>query len=196
MNRKLLVKRAGLSALLCLMSVAAFAQKTKTVGFGQTTVKLSSTFTSALKSLDVTLGVVAPTGVYDGAALFPITGGAIDLDTALGNIVHSGGLTLEAGGTQVRLQNFIIDTTGSAPVITGLVVIDNQLVGRVPLFDLALPSGVKLPLGLEAGFILQLNGVGVTLSADAAAALNKVYSVSAFAAGLDIGTADVFAIVN
>jgi hypothetical protein len=81
-------------------------------------------------------------------------------------------------------------------VLTGLVVVSDQLVGRVPLFNLALPSGFALPLKAEGGFILQLKGVGVTLTSQAAGALNGVYHVSAFAAGLDIGTADVFAIVS
>jgi hypothetical protein len=191
-----LARKTGILAALCLMSVAAFAQQTKTVDFGQTSVALSSTLTSALQSLNVSLGTVSPTHVFGGTATFPVTGGAIDLDTALANILHSGGLTLEAGNTQVRLQSFNIDTTGATPVLTGLVVVNNQLVGRLPLFNLTLPSGITLPLQLEAGFILQLKGVGVTLTPQAAAALNKVFSVKAFTGGLDIGTASVFAIVS
>jgi len=41
-----------------------------------------------------------------------------------------------------------------------------------------------------------LSGVGVTLDPGAAAALNGVYSITAFAGGLDIGTAEVVAIVT
>lgn len=149
-----------------------------------------------MTSLGVTAGTVAPTRILDGSATFPVTGGAIDLDTAAGNTLHSGGLTLEAGGTEVRLQSFIIDTTGASPVITGLVVVNNKLVGRLTLFDLQLPAGFTLPLKPERGIFLRLEGVGVTLEAQAAAALNSVYSVTAFQGGLDIGTASVFATVT
>jgi hypothetical protein len=196
MTLKTLTRKLGLLAVLGLTSAAALAQQTKTVDFGQTTVQLSSTFTNALQSLQVSLGTVSPTHVYFGTASFPVTGGALDLDTAAGNILHSGGLTLEAGGIEVSLQSFIIDTTGSKPVLTGLVAVNNKLLGRLPLFNLALPPGVTLPLQLQGGFILQLDNVGVTLSPQAAAALNAVYSIKAFKAGLDIGTANVFAIVT
>ena len=52
---------------------------------------------------DVSVGRVFSTEIEDGAVTFPVTGGAIDLDTASGNILHSGGLTLKAGNTQVRV---------------------------------------------------------------------------------------------
>jgi hypothetical protein len=92
----------------------------------------------------------------------------------------------------VKLQSFIIDTTGSTPVITGLVSADGELLGRLTLFDLALPSNLKVPIKLDYGFLV-LNGVGVTLDAGAAKALNSVFKVSAFTGGLNIGSAQVIA---
>jgi hypothetical protein len=183
------------------MSTAAWAQNTKNVAGGVTSVKLSSTFTEALESLNVKAGTVAPTRIFDGTATFPITGGAIDLDTAAGNILHSGGLTLEAGGTEVRLESFNIDTTSTtagAPVLTGLVVVNNKLAGRLPLFHIALPPGFSLPLQTEGGFILQLKDVNLTLTSTAAAALNGVYKLPAgtIPANLSIGTASVFSFVT
>jgi hypothetical protein len=174
-------------ALLC---TAAFAQNTHTIFTGRTSVKLSNTFTTALADLDVSVGRVFPTEMENGSVTFPVTGGSIDLDTAAGNILHSGGLTLTAGGTEVRLQSFIIDTTGGRPMITGLVVVNGKLVGRLPLFDLSLPAGFTVPLRL-AGNRISLSGVNVTLDAQAAAALNSVFKVSAFQGGLDIGMASV-----
>ena len=197
MKVKSLTPKAGLLAVLCLMGTTVFAQNTKTVEYGFTTVKLSSTFTGALGSLGVIPGVVWPTRLSEsGTASFPITGGAIDLDTASGNVLHSGDLTLTAGGIETRLQSFIIDTTSGAPVITGLVIAGNQLVGRVPLFNLTLPAGFSLPISAKHGFELSLEGVGVTLTSQAAAALNGVYSVTAFTEGLNIGTADVSAVLS
>jgi hypothetical protein len=167
------------------------AQQTKTLFTGRTSVKLSSTFTSALTDLNVSVGRVFPTEVENGSVGFPVTGGAIDLDTASGNILHSGGLTLKAGDVKVALQSFIIDTTAK-PVITGLVVVNGKLVGRLPLFDLTLPAGFSLPLHLKENRLV-LKGVGVTLDATAAGALNGVFNVNAFTPGFPIGTAQVVA---
>lgn len=181
---------APVVALAMLVSAnSAFAQKTETIEGGRTTVALASSFVSALGSLGVTPGTVSPTQLYNGTVNFPVTGGAIDLDTAASQILHSGGLTLTAGQTKVTLQSFIIDTT-STPVITGLVSVDGKLLGRLPLFDLALPSGITLPLKPYDGQII-LKGVGVTLDSTAAGALNSVFHVTAFKGGFGIGTAKV-----
>lgn len=176
---------------LALLGIPAMAQQSHTLFQGRTTVKLSSSFTGALSDLGVTPGTVFPTELEEGSVDFPITGGAVDLDTAAGNILHSGGLTLKASDTQVRLQSFIIDTTGKVPMITGLVVVNNALLGRMPLFDLSLPAGFSLPLHLQNGNKLNLSGVGVWLDPGAATALNSVFHVSAFKGGFNIGTADV-----
>jgi hypothetical protein len=181
------------AAFLAATSVA-FAQKTETVEGGRTTVTLAESFVSALSSLGVTPGTVTPTELRGAKVNFPITGGAIDLETGDGQILHSGGLTLTAGNNEVKLQSFIIDTTGAQPVITGLVVVNGKLVGRLSLFNLTPPSGVSLPLKPSYG-VLETKGIGVTLTAGAAAALNEVFGIKALAGGLDIGTADGFAIL-
>lgn len=167
----------------------ASAQKTETIEGGRTTVALSSGFVSALGSLGVAPGTVSPTHLHNGTVNFPVTGGAFDLDTAASQILHSGGLMLTAGQTKVTLQSFIIDTT-TAPVITGLVSVDGKLLGRLPLFDLALPSGITLPLKRHDGQIV-LKGVGVSLDNTAAGALNSDFHVTAFKGGFGIGTAKV-----
>ena len=186
---RLQLAAAPVVALAMLVSAnSASAQKTETIEGGRTTVALASGFVSALGSLDVTPGTVGPTRLYNGVVNFPVTGGAIDLDTAVSQILHAGGLTLTAGQTKVTLQSFVIDTT-SAPVITGLVSVDGKLLGRLPLFDLALPSGIT-PLKPYDGQIV-LKGVGVSLDSTAAGALNNVFHVSAFKGGFGIGTAKV-----
>jgi len=167
------------------------AQQTRTLFTGRTSVKLSSTFTTAATDLGVSVGRVFPTEMWDGWVIFPVTGGAIDLDTASGNILHSGGLTLKAGDTKVTLQSFIIDTTAK-PVITGLVSVNGKLLGRIPLFDIALPAGFSLPLQLKQNRLV-LKGVGLTLDAQAAGALDAVFHVNAFTAGFPVGTGQVVA---
>lgn len=183
------LKRTLATAMVLVSCTAAFAQKTKTVEGGGTSVALSSGFVAALQSLGVTPGTVEPTKLQNGKASFPINGGALDLKTLKGEIIHIGGLTLTARSTEVRLQAFIIDTTGSAPVLTGLVIVNGGLLARVPLFDINLSrSSIKL-----AGDDLTVRGVGLTLDKTAAAALNQIFNVSAFKAGLPIGTATVTA---
>lgn len=172
----------------------AVAQNSQTLYAGATSVQFSTTFNDALKALNVRVAIIGPTMIQNGSAWFPVVAGAIDLDTASGNILHSGGLKLIApnGSTQVYLQSFIIDTTSGKPMITGIVVANGKLVGRLPLFDLQLPAGFSLPLKTQ-GKWLNLSGVGVTLTAEAASALNSVFHVSAFTPGLSIGTAMVMA---
>jgi hypothetical protein len=186
---------ASIMAVLFTLSMTARAQNTVTIEAGRTTVTLADSFVSALGSLGVTPGTVSPTELKGARVNFPITGGAFDLDTALGQVVHSGGLTLTAGSTEVRLQSFIIDTTGSAPLITGLVVVDNKLVGRVPLFNLSLPNGITLPIKPNHN-VFKEEGIGVTLTATAASALNSAFHVSALTGGFEIGTANVVALLN
>jgi hypothetical protein len=94
----------------------------------------------------------------------------------------------------VKLQSFIIDSTGSEPVITGLVVEDGKLVGRVSLFRIAYPSGISLPLKPDHG-VLKADNIGLSLTSPAASALNAAFHVTALSAGFDVGTADVEAIL-
>lgn len=182
--------------VLALASGSAMAQKTRIVQFGTTNVNLSSGFLDALQTLNVTPGVIGPTELLGTQVNFPIIGGAIDIDTALGNIEHSGGLTLSAGQTVLAIQNFTIDTTGKTPVITGLAVLNGGIVGRITLFNLVLPSNFKLPIHLYYGSVLYLPGVTVKLNAGAATTLNQIFGTSAFTGGIDIGTATVEALTS
>lgn len=188
MLRKSLVSTFTMFIALSVAGSHALAQQTKTLSEGVTSVTLSGTFVDALTSLSVTPGTVAPTELERGKASFPVIGGALDLATAKGNILHSGGLTLNAGDTHVALQSFIIDTTAT-PVITGIVSVNGTLVGRIPLFDITLPAGFSVPLNPE-GWVLQLKGVGLTLDPAAASALSGVFKTTV-PGGLTIGTADV-----
>ncbi len=183
------------AASMFFAAVGAFAQDAQVVRGGRTSVTLSHGFVTALGDLHVTPGVVNPSGVANGKVYFTISGGVVDLDTAKLQILHTGGLTLSAGSTKVWLTSFIIDTTGSAPVITGLVTVDGKLLGRVRLFDLQLPSGITLPLKAMDSE-LALKNVGVWLDAAAAADLNAVFKVSAFKGGFEVGTANVYAFVQ
>jgi hypothetical protein len=179
--------------MLTVPSVSA--QTSDTIEGGRTTIWLSSTFVDAVGSLGVTPGTVSPASLSNGVVDLPVSSGVVELGNARAQILHSGGLTVTSGKTVVALDSFIIDTTGSMPVITGLVVADGTLLGRVTLFDLTAPSGLTLPLDPHNGE-LTLDSVGVTLDASAASALNSVFHNTFFAKGLEIGTANVVVMLS
>ena len=101
-----------------------------------------------------------------------------------GKIKHRGGLNLSKDGTTVGVKNFVIDT--STGVLTAKVVGSRD---RIPLLNLDLTN-------LQA-FVFDdsavLRGVGATLTAEAATALNAAFETDLFTEGLTVGTADVFA---
>lgn len=174
-----------------ILAVSAFGQ-TRPVESGRTAVTLGSSFLAAATSLGVSVAPILPAPpLFAGVVSFPITGGTLDLATARGEIGHSGGLELSAGTTKVQLVNFTIDTTES-PKLSGMVIANGMVVGRVHLFDLTLPSGITLPL-VPDNELLTIPNTAVKLSETAATALNALFNVTAFTPGFEIGSARVSA---
>lgn len=175
-----------LVALLLALATPSWAAPTVQVFGGRTTVELSDDFLGALTALQVEAATVPPARQRGVRVSFPIPGGALDLGTGEGDVFHLGGLTLSAGGTRVGLLNFIIDTTGD-PELTGLVTVDGTVFGRIKLFDLDLSDATTDVRRRR----LSIERVGVTLSQEAADALNLVFGIDDFTAGLDVGEADL-----
>lgn len=162
---------------------------------GKTSVTLSSDFVNALTSLKVTPGTVGAARLNRGVASFPIVSGAGDLGSVKLEVNHRGGLSLKAGGILVELTDYSITNFDGKPVLTGLVKANDNLVGRIPLFNLTLTEGPKAT-SAHGNTQIQLKGVGVKLSKPAADALNGVFKVTAFKEGLNIGTARVNGLAN
>ena len=160
---------------------------------GVTSVQLSEAFVGAVSTLNLTPGPVEPGALVGGMAQFPIPGGGLDRETLRGDIFHVGGLSLSnQNGTAVNLFNFIIDTASETAVLTGLVTANDDLVGRIPLFDLDLAQ-VQVE---EAPFGLTISGVTLLLTEPAALALNEALGVDAFMAGFNVGVAEILALLN
>lgn len=156
---------------------------------GQTSVRLSGGFINALSSLNVEASGFGGTQIRNGVARFAITGGAADLSPTKVEILHGGGLTLKAGGTEVGLTDFVITNLGDRATLTGLLTVNGDLVTRAPLFNLKIGKvGTSKRNGRNN---LDIDNVGVTLTETAAGALNQAFGVSAFTAGFRIGTAQV-----
>lgn len=182
----------SLAAIILSLTVVSQTQAEPTVRLsdGSTTVQLSADLVNALGTLGVTPGVSEPgTLTDDGVATFPIVSGALDLETSIGEISHSGGLTLtNADQTAVvDLFDFVIDNTGDQLVMTGLAGLNDDLAGRFPLFTLDF-STAQVDI---SDTDLTVTGVVLGLTAEGAAALNAAFGVTAFTEGINIGTADV-----
>jgi hypothetical protein len=186
---QLLLALATMVLALTMVSQAQAAPTVRLFG-GFTSVQLSEDLVAALGALNVAPGTIEPGALSEGVVRFPISGGGLDQATLGGDIFHVGGLSLTSSGTVVQLFNFIIDTTGEQVVLTGLVAVGGDLVGRIPLFNLNL-TNAEVEVNL---FSLMISGASAQLTAEAAEALNGVFGVTAFEAGFGIGTAEVVAL--
>jgi hypothetical protein len=157
---------------------------------GATTVQLDAGTAEALTSLDVALTPVRPAYAGKKGISFPITFGVVDGATLAGQIRHSGGLKATQGDTAVYLTRYFIDIDDT-PSLTGLVGAAPNTGDRVELFDLDLTNLEVIPGKRH----ITLKGVALTLTDDAATALNGAFGDGAepFAEGLPIGTATVTA---
>ena len=160
---------------------------------GRTSVELSDSLVNGLETLDVEATGFGGTHISNGVADFLITGGATELNSTEVELFHKGGLTFSAGDTEVNLTDFVISNVDSDPVLTGTVIANDSLVGRIPLFDLEIGEVDTKTRGIFTN--LDVTDVNVNLSEQAATALNGAFDVNAFSAGLNIGTAQVDAFV-
>jgi hypothetical protein len=147
----------------------------------ETILALDSGTAKVLEDNEVTVEPVDPATAGGDGIAFPITGGEVEAETLLGTIDHSGGLEFSAGGTEVELTDFVVDT--AAGTLTATTADGAQL----PTLDLDLG-------GLEQtteGDVIVASGITATLSGDAAQALNDAFGVNVFEEGLRIGDVTV-----
>ena len=166
---------AALALLVC--AAGSYAQNTQTIERGRTTATLASSFVSALGSLGVTPGTVSPTQLHGATVDFPVTGGAIDLDTAAGQILHSGRARRSLPGRQrsyseasssIRLR--LLSSPVWYPWMAGWSAV-------LPLFLLDSSSGITLPLEPDyAEFSSQTSASLSTVPP--LSALNSVFKIS------------------
>jgi len=190
----------GLASAILLVAVAFLVfsvsarADTLTLAGGYTELTTDPGTTKALVAnrilpLPVLPSWVVPTQVDGKLALryrFYITGGQIDSATLAGEIRHSGGLKFAnlTNGKSLTVRDFTIDT------------VNRQLTAYVPALDVRAPildldlSRVKVTPG---SVYTKVGPVPAALTGIAASVLNDKLSTSLFAAGLPIGTANVYA---
>jgi hypothetical protein len=187
---------AVFAAIAAFATGAATAAPASSVQFvdGKTTLTTDTATTGVLLANKIVPMPVAPGSAKPvwkrGLALkfaFPITGGSANPATLAGDIRHSGGIrfTNAANGKSLLLTDFTIDTV--AGQLTAAVNGDPAV--RVPILNLDLS---KAEVRIKGRWI-KVRGVGASLTATAAGALNATLGVTFFAQGIKLGTADVAA---
>jgi hypothetical protein len=165
-------------------------------GYG-TYLKLDAGFAGALSGAGVVAAPLAPasdpTDNPDMGIRFPITQGKLILSYTTaqppvlagvrGTIAHTGGLSLKKGSVTVRVRNLVIVANKAATEASKLTAQVNGK--RIDFATLTFSSWPEI-----AGKNVTVNGVGVKLTAAAAAALNTAFGTS-LAADTTVGTAMV-----
>lgn len=163
-----------------MAATTAAAPATLTLTGESTTLVLDEGTAGVLADNNVSVAPIDPATASDAGIAFPITGGTVEAETLAGTIEHSGGLTFSAGGVDLDLTDFVIDTAaGTLSATAGGA--------QVPILDVDLSA---LERSDDNGTIV-LENITLTLSADGAGALNDTFGVTLFTEGLAIGTATV-----
>jgi len=144
----------------------------------RTDVVVNPAVSAALKHAGITVTAVAP-ATAKTTLVFPVSGGQVVRATLAGTVDHTGGLTFSHSGKNVTLTNFVINTNAKRLTAT----VGGQ---SMPIFDLnrASPKRASGPHGTVVASKIKL-----TVTSQAATALNSGLGVSAFKAGRNFGIA-------
>jgi hypothetical protein len=147
---------------------------------GATTLRLDAGTAGVLTDNGISVAPASEARVKKGGIAFPVQGGLLNAKTLAGKVTHSGGLTFSAGGKDLTIRDFTINTRKKQ--LTAYV---DQAGARVPVLNLGLGQA-KVVAGKKH---LTVSNVKAKLTAAAAGALNSYYSTDLFQGGLKIGTA-------
>jgi hypothetical protein len=152
---------------------------------GRTTLTLSTAFLGDISAAGATTKTSAGAQLDGNQVAFGLSTGEINLANAEGQIVHNGGITLTAGKKQVTLDSFTLTTFGDQAYVSALIIANGHFVGRMNVFDVSLPSDLKLPLVTKNGdFSL---GLSWNLDPAGATALNDALGTTAFHDSVYVG---------
>jgi len=161
------------------MSATTRYTSAKATVIGKSThVVVNPAISATLKHAGITVTAIAP-ATAKTALLFPVSGGQVVVRTLAGTIDHTGGLTYRRSGKSVTLTNFVINTITKRVTAT----VGGQ---SKPIFDLNLapPRRVSGPRSKVVASTIKL-----TVTSQAATALNSSLGVSTFRAGMNFGIA-------
>jgi hypothetical protein len=159
-------------------TTAKYRSARATVIGKSTHVVVNPAVSAALKHAGIITTAIAPASAK-AALLFPVSGGQIVVATLGGTIDHTGGLTYRHSGKSVTLTNLVINTITKRLTAT----VGGQ---SKPIFDLNLAS--HRHAGGPRGKVVA-STIKLTVTSQAASALNSGLGVSTFKAGMNFGIA-------
>lgn len=151
---------------------------------GKTTLSLDPGTAKVLSDNGISVAPASEARVTSTGIAFPVQGGLLNTKTLAGKVTHSGGLTFSAGGKDLTIRDFTINT--AKKTLTAFV---DQVGARVPVLDLNL-NKAKVQVTKKH---LTVSNVKARLTSAAAGALNSYYNTSLFKGGLKVGTATIHA---
>jgi len=149
---------------------------------GATSLRLDPGTAKALTDNGISVVPSSEARVKSTGIAFPIQGGLLNAKTLGGKITHSGGLTFSAGGKDLTIRDFTINTKKKT-----LSAYVDEARARIPVLSLNLAKA-KVKVTQKH---LTVSNVKAKLTTGAASALNAYYSTNLFKGGLKIGTATV-----
>jgi hypothetical protein len=151
---------------------------------GATTLRLNPGTAKVLTDNGISVAPASEARVRSTGIAFPIQGGLLNSKTLAGKVKHSGGLTFSAGGKDLTIRDFTINTAKKT-----LSAYVDEAGARIPVLNLNLAKA-KVKVTKKH---LTVSNVKAKLTSGAASALNSYYSTSLFKGGLKIGTATMSA---
>jgi hypothetical protein len=129
----------------------------------------------------ITVTAAAPATTARDTLHFPVSGGQIVVATLAGIVDHTGGLVFRHSGKSVTLTNFVVNTNTRQLGAT----VGGQL---MQIFDMNLAS---LERASGPQDTVMAGNIKLTVTSQAAAALNSGLGVNAFEVGTNFGIATV-----
>src|SRR4030095_3868609 len=182
--------------LTASLSIPVFAD-TADIKFGTTVITFSDTVATGRDAAEVVFKKAQPARINPGKGTltFVASGGAIDLVNAKTEIINSGGVILTKGEATVTLLDPIVELSevgAETPVakISATVVVNGVSQGRKDLFNI---SGTVLtaPVDVPHNRKITAKDLNVTLTSEAATALNAALGITVFTSDTAAGTVDI-----
>lgn len=152
---------------------------------GSTTLAVDIQTAGVLADNGLEIAAVPPaqevaSGVRDTRLRFPISGGEIQPQTLTGRVQHRGGLSVSDGRHRVVFRDLVIN-------LTGRQLIADAGTGPIPLLNLEVDPG---KVSAQGG-VIELSGIGATLTATAARAVSDVLTTAVLRAQEIVGTVTI-----
>jgi hypothetical protein len=174
------ISTGGTAATSGTPPAITYAPAQATVTGKSTDVVVNPAVLAALKQAGIAVTAIAP-ATAKTTLTFPVSGGQIVVATLAGTLDHTGGLIFSHNGKSVALSTFVINTNTKR--LTANVRGLSQ-----PIFDLNLAS-LKRAIGPHGAVVA--SHIKLTVTSQAATALNSSLGVSTFKAGMNFGIATV-----